>query len=137
MRRQLGADAVDLDTREGIARYALVQPRTIDTADVERALYGAGYTLVEMRIEISGTIVRRPCERCGSEVAFLQADGTNQLFELTRAIPQLNVFIMGFGVKILLGFSILTATVPFTIRFISQRLGELDHGLMGLLGALG
>ena len=83
MRRQLGADAVDLDTREGIARYALVQPRTIDTADVERALYGAGYTLVEMRIEISGTIVRRPCERCGSEVAFLQADGTNQLFELT------------------------------------------------------
>ncbi len=87
MRRQLGADAVDLDTREGIARYALVQPRTIDTADVERALYGAGYTLVEMRIEISGTVVRRPCERCGREVAFLQADGTGQLFELAGPDP--------------------------------------------------
>ena len=87
MRRQLGADAVDLDTREGIARYALVQPRTIDTTDVERALYGAGYTLVEMRIEISGTVVRRPCEHCGSEVAFLQADGTGQLFELAGPDP--------------------------------------------------
>lgn len=56
---------------------------------------------------------------------------------LARAIPQLNVFIMGFAVKIGVGFLILSAGLPFTIRFIGQRFAELDGTLFELLRSLG
>lgn len=55
---------------------------------------------------------------------------------LARAIPQLNVFIMGFAIKIGMGFLILSASLPFTIRFIGRHFAELDGTLFRLLGSL-
>jgi flagellar biosynthetic protein FliR len=56
---------------------------------------------------------------------------------LSRAIPQLNVFIMGFAIKIVVGFLMLSAAVPFIVRFVAERLAQLDRLLIGLLGGLG
>ncbi len=55
---------------------------------------------------------------------------------VARAIPQLNVFIMGFAIKIVVGFLVLGAAVPFLVRFIGVRLGELDGTFVRLLGSL-
>jgi flagellar biosynthetic protein FliR len=55
---------------------------------------------------------------------------------LARAIPQLNVFVMGFAVKIVVGFLVLGAAVPFIARFIGARLGELDGTFVRLLDTL-
>jgi flagellar biosynthetic protein FliR len=55
---------------------------------------------------------------------------------LARAIPQLNVFVTGFAVKIVVGFLILGAAMPFIARFVGAHLGELDGTLVRLLGAL-
>jgi flagellar biosynthetic protein FliR len=55
---------------------------------------------------------------------------------LSRAIPQLNVFVMGFAIKIVAGFLLLTAAVPFVVQYISQRFGDIDRTLLELLGAL-
>ena len=56
---------------------------------------------------------------------------------LARAFPELNVFIMGFAVKIGVGFLLMGAALPYAIRFLEQRLGDLDAMLMGLVRALG
>ena len=55
---------------------------------------------------------------------------------LSRAIPQLNVFVMGFAIKIVAGFMLLSASVPFMIQFMAQRFGDVDRRLLDLLGAL-
>ncbi len=55
---------------------------------------------------------------------------------LARAVPQLNVFFMGFAVKIVAGFFLLSAGLPYTVRFIGERLTGVDRLLGGLLGGL-
>lgn len=55
---------------------------------------------------------------------------------LARAVPQLNVFFMGFAVKIGVGFFLLSAGMPYTVRFIGERLGGVDRLLGGMLGGL-
>jgi flagellar biosynthetic protein FliR len=55
---------------------------------------------------------------------------------LSRAVPQLNVFFMGFAVKIGVGFFLLSAGMPYAVRFIGERLGGVDRLLGGILGGL-
>ena len=54
---------------------------------------------------------------------------------LARAIRELNVFIMGFAVKIGVGFLLLGAALPFAVRFLQQRFSEMEPSLVALLGS--
>jgi flagellar biosynthetic protein FliR len=56
---------------------------------------------------------------------------------LARAVPQLNVFFMGFAVKIVVAFFLMSAGLPYTVRFLGERLGGVDRLLGGVLGGLG
>ena len=56
---------------------------------------------------------------------------------VARAVPQLNVFFMGFAIKIGVGFFLLAAGLPYAVRFIGERLTGLDRLLGGLIGNLG
>jgi flagellar biosynthetic protein FliR len=55
---------------------------------------------------------------------------------LARAVPQLNVFFMGFALKIGVGFLLLGAGVPYAVTLIGGRLGRADGLLGALLGGL-
>jgi flagellar biosynthetic protein FliR len=55
---------------------------------------------------------------------------------LARAIPQLNVFIMGFAVKIGVGFLVLGAAVPFIAHFMGDRIIALDTTFLRVLGGV-
>lgn len=48
---------------------------------------------------------------------------------VARAVPQMNVFVIGFPLKILLGLAAVAITLPFTVAFMR----DLVTGLEGLL----
>ena len=81
MRRRAGADAVDIDTREGTVAYALVEPQIIDFDAIEQAAYDAGYTLMELKLEIEGEL------ESNERGTWLVVPATRQRFELTGSIP--------------------------------------------------
>lgn len=81
MRRRAGADAVDIDTREGTVVYALIDPQVIDFKAIEQAAYDAGYTLMELRLELEGELIT------DEEGAWLVIPTTRQRFELTGSVP--------------------------------------------------
>ena len=87
LRRQLGADAVDLDTRAGRAHYTLAEPVRIDFAAIEKAAVGAGYTLKELTLELEGDVVRAPCESCAQDATMLRVSETTQQIELVGDVP--------------------------------------------------
>ena len=87
MRRQVGADTMDLDNIGGVVHYSLYTPRTLDLEDIQEAVYGAGYTLTGIEFLVDGRTVSRPCDTCDREVVFLELDETGQLIELTGKIP--------------------------------------------------
>ena len=87
MRRQAGADALDLDTVKGYVRFVIRKPRTVDFAAVERASYGAGYTLKGVEMEAVGKVVRAPCPSCRQDVLYLELDTTGQRLELRGEAP--------------------------------------------------
>ena len=87
MRRQVGADAVRIDTLEGYAGYSLAEPQRIDFPAVERAAFGAGYTLMGVEIQIAGRIVSGPGEQGEAQILLLEVDGTGQRFELEGDVP--------------------------------------------------
>ena len=78
---------MDLDTRTGDASFVLAEPRTIDFVAIEKATYGAGYTLKGVTIELEGRIVKADCEECGEEVPTLRIPATGQELELTGDAP--------------------------------------------------
>ena len=87
LRRQLGADAVDLDTQAGYARYTLARPVPIDFVAIEKAASDAGYTLKELTLTLEGEVINAPCERCAGEVAMLKISETGQLIEIEGNAP--------------------------------------------------
>ena len=87
MRRQFGADAVDIDTRASTCRLAFAEPELLDFAMAESAAIDAGYQMTGLTIETKGTVVAGPCAKCGTEVHYLELPGTGQRFELTEAQP--------------------------------------------------
>ena len=69
-------------------------------------------------------------------VSFL-ADGIMGV--LARAVPQINVFITGFSVKIVLGLGVLLLALPWVVGFVGRAFGPgglLLEWLEGLLGGM-
>jgi flagellar biosynthesis protein FliR len=52
---------------------------------------------------------------------------------LSRALPQLNVFILGAPVKIVVGLTMLAATIPVTLLVMSHTFGNLATTTLRLL----
>jgi flagellar biosynthetic protein FliR len=52
---------------------------------------------------------------------------------LARSIKELNVFIMGFTVKIGVGLLLLGTALPYVVQFLQHQFAELEPTLVGLL----
>ena len=55
---------------------------------------------------------------------------------LSRTIPQLNVFVVGFPLNVGVGLIMLGASLPFTFRLIASRFGALEPVLGGIVRGL-
>jgi flagellar biosynthetic protein FliR len=55
---------------------------------------------------------------------------------LAKLIPQLNVFVVGFPLNVAAGLFILTASQPFTVRFLETSFGEMAGALATVMRAL-
>jgi len=51
LRRRVGADSIDIDTRLGYVRFTLAEPERIDFASIEKAADDAAYTLTGLTLE--------------------------------------------------------------------------------------
>lgn len=87
MRRQFGADAVDLDTRESTCHVAFDEPEVLNFRLAESASADANYQLNGVAIEAKGEIVAGHCDQCADEVHFLKMPTTGQLLELVEPLP--------------------------------------------------
>ena len=87
LRRQVGADIVDIDTEEGTAGYKLLHPMRIDFRAIENAAHDAGYTLTEVVLEIVGQSFTTYCDECSADVHVLKIPQTDQNFELEGDVP--------------------------------------------------
>jgi flagellar biosynthetic protein FliR len=56
---------------------------------------------------------------------------------LARAIPELNVFFLGFAIKIGVGFLLLGAALPFAAQYLQLEFRGLESVLAGLVRLLG
>lgn len=56
---------------------------------------------------------------------------------LSRTIPQMNIFVVGFPVTMALGLIVLLFSMPFMISAVSRVYIELSHNIVGLLKAGG
>ena len=82
MRRQLGANEVEIDTEEEYARYVLWNPTRIDFDAILKASKDAGYTLTAIKLDIEGEVIMADCLECASTVPMLRIAQTGQSFEL-------------------------------------------------------
>lgn len=82
LRRQVGADTVELDTIEGYARYSYTLPRAIDFELLQEALNGAAYTLASAQLSVRGVAERGHCQVCEADRLQLRLDGTDQRFDI-------------------------------------------------------
>jgi flagellar biosynthetic protein FliR len=55
---------------------------------------------------------------------------------LSRTIPQLNVFVVGFPVNVGVGLLVLGVSLPFTFRLLAARFGALEPTLGALVRGL-
>jgi flagellar biosynthetic protein FliR len=55
---------------------------------------------------------------------------------ITRSVPQINVFMIGLPLKVVLGFVILLATLPVYVNFLPQIFEQMYIGLDNMFGAL-
>lgn len=82
MRRQLGADEVDIDTEAETASYMLWNPTRIDFGAILKASKDAGYTLTGITLDIAGEVTMADCMHCADTVPMLTIRETGQSFEL-------------------------------------------------------
>ena len=82
MRRQLGANAVDIDTEAETASYMLWTPRHIDFDEILEASKDAGYTLTGIKLDLEGEVIMADCLHCADTVSMLTVGETGQSFEL-------------------------------------------------------
>ncbi|MCZ6598140.1 MAG: hypothetical protein O7B99_10910 [Planctomycetota bacterium] len=82
MRRQVGAEAVRIDTMgDESVSYVLGAPRVIDFAAIEEATHDAGYTLKRVEVEVEGRV------DSGPDGVFLTISETGQRLELSGETP--------------------------------------------------
>jgi flagellar biosynthesis protein FliR len=55
---------------------------------------------------------------------------------LGRTVPQLNILVVGFPIKILVGLFMITASVPFFADWVLNRLAELPQTMAGVVGVV-
>ena len=84
LRRQLGANTIELDAEDGFARYWLREPRRLEFSEMLDAAADASYTITRIQMEIEGVTSQADCEACGTEVTVFTLDETHQEFELTQ-----------------------------------------------------
>ncbi len=82
MRRQLGANQVEIDTEEEYARYTLWNPTRIEFDAILKASKDAGYTLTGIKLDIAGKVIMSDCTQCASSVHMLEIEQTGQSLEL-------------------------------------------------------
>jgi hypothetical protein len=87
LRRQVGADSVEIDTRASTAAYAHSKPVVIDFDVIEGAAYDAGYTLVSLTLQLDGELSVGHCEACGGDVDVLTVAETGQRLEAAGDAP--------------------------------------------------
>ncbi|MBK7140722.1 MAG: flagellar biosynthetic protein FliR [bacterium] len=56
---------------------------------------------------------------------------------VSRMMPTMNVFLLGFGVKVAVGIAIMALSLPVFAYVLEKATGYLDNELITLLGALG
>jgi flagellar biosynthetic protein FliR len=67
-------------------------------------------------------------------IALLLSNATLGL--LARAVPQLNIMVVGFPVNVGVGLLVLGAMMPFLYRLLAQQFGELEPTLGALVRSL-
>ncbi len=55
---------------------------------------------------------------------------------LARSMPQMNVFVVGFPINVGVGLFVMGASLPFTVRLLTARFGELEPLLSNLVRGL-
>jgi flagellar biosynthetic protein FliR len=55
---------------------------------------------------------------------------------VSRTVPQMNIFIVGFPVKIGIGFLILSASLPFLAQMFGRSLGQIQLDTQRVIAAL-
>ncbi len=86
MRRQLGADWIDLDTRLNIARVGLVKPQRIEISKVQAAMKEANYKLARFDLVLPGKIIQASCTDGVNpllQTADFVVDKTQQMFHIS------------------------------------------------------
>lgn len=56
---------------------------------------------------------------------------------VSRMMPTMNVFLLGFGVKVAVGIAIMALSLPVFAYVLEKATGYIDAELINLLGALG
>lgn len=84
MRRQLGADHVDIDTLISFCGFRLDSPRTIQFSAIGQAAKDALYQLNSVQLIVSGSVRSAACATCGSDRPQLALEGSGQLLELVH-----------------------------------------------------
>jgi flagellar biosynthetic protein FliR len=52
---------------------------------------------------------------------------------MSRTVPQMNIFMVGMPVKILIGFAVLLVTVPLYIYMLNSSIGDVITKIYDLI----
>jgi hypothetical protein len=85
LRRQLGADVVDLDTQAGYARYGVNTPRELDVSEMDEAAFGAGYSVISIDLRVTGTVAIGHCKMHDKDIPQLRVRESDQLLSLDES----------------------------------------------------
>jgi flagellar biosynthetic protein FliR len=56
---------------------------------------------------------------------------------VARTVPQMNIFIVAFPLKIVIGLLFLAFSLPYLLSFLKQLFGGLGNDILLLLKAVG
>ncbi|MDG2149365.1 MAG: hypothetical protein P8N09_07565 [Planctomycetota bacterium] len=85
LRRQLGADVVDMDTEAGYARYGVNTPRELDVSQMDEAAFGAGYSVTSIELRVTGTVAVGHRKMHDKDIPQLRVRGSDQLLSLDES----------------------------------------------------
>ena len=83
----MGATHVDIDTREGYARFALLEPERFDLAVMDAAARSADYTPLAVELETTGRFEQARCESCDADRLQFVVDRSGQRFDVDGEAP--------------------------------------------------